>query len=510
MVINILVGGRAGQGINLISGMLSRVLASWGYYTFNYRDYQSLIRGGHNFNVLSVSKEPIYSNESTIDVMVALDDRTVKTHKKQLKRNGKIISFSQFKDAGRNLNFALAGALLKTLGMPVELLEDEIKKRFGNDSLMIESARKGFDSEKVSFGLEPQKSRKIFSLSGSAAVAIGAKNSGLDVYIAYPMTPSTNALHEMAKNQLEDGMLVFQAENEISVANMALGASFAGARVMIGTSGGGFDLMSETLSLQGITEIPLTVYLASRPGPGTGVPTYTAQADLDIALRAGHGEFPRVVIAPGTAEEVIEKVSEALFLAEKFRVLSILLSDKHIAESEYAVPVRKFKTMRFSVSRDVPGRKIVRASSYECSNNAESTEDASLVKRNVDRRLKKYELLKKFVSRKFEMFKVYGNTRSRNLIIGWGSPTGAILDVLKRGVDVCFLQVIYLKPLSDKIKRFMEKAERIVLVENNATGQLGRLLREKTGIKPHRKILKYDGRPFNVDELEKEVRKAIK
>ena len=510
MVINVLIGGRAGQGINLISGMFSRILAANGYYTFNYRDYQSLIRGGHNFNVLSISPNPIFSNESKLDVIVALDDRTKNTHKSELKKGGIVIDYSKFQGAGRNLNFALAGSLLKVLGLPLESLFHEIKERFGEKKEMSDFASKGYESEENIFSLEKRKAKKVFSLSGSSAVALGAKNSGLDVYIAYPMTPSTNALHEMAKNQLEKGMLVFQAENEIGVANMALGASFSGAKTMIGTSGGGFDLMSETLSLQGITQIPLTVYLASRPGPGTGVPTYTAQADLDIALRAGHGEFPRVVIAPGTSEEVVEKTSEALFLAEKFKTLSILLSDKHIAESEYTVEDKKFKAPKFKISRKVPGKNHVRASSYESNENGDSTEDAALVKKNMEARQKNYAEMKKFISKNFEMIKTYGNPKSENLIIGWGSPSGAIRDALSRGLDAKFLQVVYVKPLSDKIRTEMKKASRVILVENNSTGQLGRLLREKTGLKPDRKILKYDGRPFTVDELEEKLRKAIK
>jgi len=165
------------------------------------------------------------------------------------------------------------------------------------------------------------------------------------------MTPATNAMHELAKNQLKNNLMVFQSENEIAAANMALGASFSGAKVMTGTSGGGFDLMGEALSLQGISEIPLTVYLASRTGPGTGVPTYTAQADLDIALRAGHGEFPRFVIAPGNPIETVEKTSEALYLAEKFRTLSVILSDKHLAESEFSSVKTPKKTPKFKLKK---------------------------------------------------------------------------------------------------------------------------------------------------------------
>ena len=281
---------------------------------------------------------------------------------------------------------------------------------------------------------------------------------------------------------------------------MAIGSSFAGKITMTGTSGGGFDLMSETLSLQGISEIPLTVYLASRPGPGTGVPTYTSQADLDIALRAGHGEFPRVVVAPGNPIETIEKTSEGLFLAEKFRTLSIILSDKHLAESEFSSTINPKKTPKINITRSIPGDRLVKNSSYETNRLGNSTESYTLTEKNVDARLKKYSDIKNYVEKNFEMIKIHGKKTSKNLIIGWGSTSGAIKDAIK-DLDAKFLQVLYCKPLSGQIKKEIKKADNVILVECNVTGQLGRLIREKTGIKIQNRLLKYNGRPFHSDEL---------
>ena len=507
MRLNIIIGGKAGQGINKVSQIISNVLSKHGYFTFNYRDYQSLIRGGHNFNTLSISDEPIESHEAKIDILVALDKRTIKTHKQALKKNSITILGEQFKDEGRNLNIALAGALTKILGIPLEDLNLEIKSQFKESTKAIESAKKGFDSQKKLSNLKKLKNQ-ISILSGSQAIAIGARNSNLDLYIAYPMTPATGTMHELAKNQVEDELTVFQAENEIAAANMALGASFTGAKTMTGTSGGGFDLMGEALSLQGISEIPLTVYLASRPGPGTGVPTYTAQSDLDIALRAGHGEFPRIVIAPGNPTEAIEKTSEALLLAEKFRTLSIILSDKHLAESEFSSISKPAKTPKFEITRPIPGKNLVKNSSYETDEFGNSTESYILAEENNNKRIEKYREIKKFIEEKFEMIKIYGNKNSKNLIIGWGSTSGAIKDAIKN-LDVKFLQVLYCKPLSSQIKREMEKANKIILVECNVTGQLGRLLREKTGIKIENRILKYNGRPFHSDELNKLIKELL-
>jgi 2-oxoglutarate/2-oxoacid ferredoxin oxidoreductase subunit alpha len=509
MRLNILIGGKAGQGINKVSGIVSETLIRQGYFIFNYRDYPSIIRGGHNYNVLSVSDKKISSHESKLDGIIALDENTKKVHLGELKKDGFVVDYKEFLKFGLNMNIALAGSLIKILGIDRKVLVNVVReslkgKKFFKDSL--KAAGEGYDSQVEMYNLRNLK-RKIKLLSGSKAVALGAINSKIDLYLGYPMTPSTNALHELASRQIEHNYLTFQPENEISVVNMALGASFAGAKVMVGTSGGGFDLMSEGLSLQGISEIPLVVYLASRPGPGTGIPTYTMQGDLGIALRAGHGEFPRVVIAPGDPLETIEKVNEAMYLSEKFRCLSVLLSDKHIAESEFSSNEKVNRILRVRVDREVPGEGIVKASSYERDDYGFTTEKAEFAVKNADDRMEKYKLISK-ECKKFEMVKTYGKKNSKNLIIGWGSTKGAIVDAIE-DLDFKFLQVLYMKPMSDKIKKEMEKSKKIVLIENNLTGQLGRLIREKTGLKIDKRILKYDARPFRSDELKKELEKII-
>jgi 2-oxoglutarate ferredoxin oxidoreductase subunit alpha len=507
MRLTIIIGGQAGQGINKVSEIISNVLSKHGYFTFNYRDYASLIRGGHNFNTLTISDEPIESHESKADILVALDERSIKTHKQALKKKGITILGDQFKNEGRNQNIALAGSLTKILGIPLSELETEIKSQFKESDQAIKAAKKGFDSQKTKYQLK-KLNNKTTILSGSQAIAIGAINSNIDLYIAYPMTPATNTMHELAKDQVKNNLLVFQAENEIAAASMALGASFAGAKVLTGTSGGGFDLMSETLSLQGQSEIPLTVYLASRPGPATGVPTYTAQADLDIALRAGHGEFPRIVVAPSNPVETIEKTSEALFLAEKFRTLSIILSDKHLAESEFSSTAKPKSTPKFKITRPIPGTDLVKNSSYETDKFGNSTEFYTLTENSADKRLEKYKDIKKYIEKNLEMTKIHGNKKSKNLIIGWGSTSGAIKDAIK-DLDAKFLQVLYCKPLSPQIKKEIQKAKKVILIECNVTGQLGRLIREKTGIKIENRLLKYNGRPFHSDELNKLLKSML-
>lgn len=503
MRLNIVIGGKAGQGINKISQLTSDLLMGLGYFVFNYRDYPSIIRGGHNFNVLSISDNPIKSHESVLDGIIAMDKNTLEVHKNDLKKGGFVVDYSGFEDLGLNLNIALSGALAKILGIDKEFLLAEIKKSLNNKESLA-ATQKGYDSQKNKYSFK-KINRKINLLSGSQAVALGAINSGIDLYIAYPMTPATNALHELAAKQTKYNYMVFQPEGEISAVNMALGASFAGAKVMTGTSGGGFDLMTEGLSLQGISEVPLVVYLASRVGPGTGIPTYNMQGDLDIALRGGHGEFPRIVIAPGDPTEVAETVNEAFYLSQKFNALSVVLSDKHIAESEFSSDKFPKKPLKVNIKRKVPGESILKASSYEQNEFGITTENAEIAIKNADARIKKYEQIKK-ETKKFDMIKIHGNKKSQNLIIGWGSTKGAILDAIE-DKDFKFLQVLYMKPLSDQIKKEIESAKNVILIESNLTGQLGRLIREKTGISIKKRILKYDGRPFLSDKLKEELLK---
>ncbi len=514
MRLNILIGGKAGQGINKISEIVNKVLVDYGYFTFNYRDYPSLIRGGHNFNVLSISDERVGSIESKLDVIIAMDENTINIHKKELKQDGIIIDFQKFEkdDLDRNLNVALSGALIKILGIDKQELINEVENQFHNAE-SNKAAELGYNSQKEKFNLN-RLNNKISIMSGTQAIAQGAINSKINIYFGYPMTPATGVLHELAGRQ-DEGVEVFQPENEIAVVNCALGASFAGAKTMVGTSGGGYDLMTEGLSFQGQSEIPLVVYLASRPGPGTGVPTYTSQADLDVALRGGHGEFPRIVIAPGDPIECIEKTNEAFYLAEKFNTLSIILSDKQLAESEFSSDRSPNKIIPVNVKRAVPGKGIVKASSYECDKFGNTTESAEITKKNAEKRLAKYEAISE-ECKKFQMIKLYGNPKAKNLIIGWGSTKTVILDSLdaidhsikKRG-NYKFLQVLYMKPMSDEIEkeiiRTQEVGGKVIIIENNVTGQLSRLIREKSGIKiPHR-ILKYDARMFKCDELKEEI-----
>ena len=501
---DIIFGGKAGQGPNILTEVVSAGLIKKGFYVFYSRDYQSLIRGGHNFNMLSFSDFPIYSNSSKIDILICLDKNTLAVHKKDLKKKGIVIK-------GEEENMFFAGAVYKILGIDLKILEDELRKLKNYDE-NVTHARKGYEHEKRKIKLyDPIKPIQTLNfMNGSQAISVGAVNSGLDYYYAYPMTPATPVLTELAQMQLEKNMKhkIVELENEIAVIIAGLGTSITGKKVMVGSSGGGFDLMTEGLSMAGMAEIPIVIYLSSRPGPGTGVATYTSQGELNLALYSGHGEFSRLVLAPGDPKECTELTNQAFYFSQKYKVPSLILTDKHLAEAKYLIEnSQKILPVETSIIN------MERYNSYEHDKNEHSiaTEDKKIIKKNFERRMKKQEEINKEVEN-FEMFKIYGKQNSKNLIIGWGSTKGAILDAISESkIDAKFLQILYMEPFSRKIGKILEEARNVIIVENNATSPLSNLIAQKTGIiiQDKNKILRYDGRPFFSNELAKEIKERL-
>ena len=544
----ILIGGRAGQGTAVTSYFIGKVFTELGYYVFNYRDYPSLIRGGHNFNVLRVSNRPVYSHTDKYDIIVAFDQKTVNLHQKNLKKEGFILGdkdlrakrlkkidikpiLNKLKAPQIIENDILIGWLFKYFGVDKKFLLEEAEKIFGGKKIALinRAIIKGYNLALKENGFKRIGKSKYF-ISGSSGVGIGALNAGIDIYIAYPMTPATPVLHFLAGRQLKDNILVLQLENEISVINTALGASFGGAKVMVGTSGGGFALMTEALSLAGMSEVPLVVYLAQRTGPASGVPTYTAQADLKFAVNAGHGEFPRVVVAPGDSKEAIIRTEEAFYLTNKYQLPVIIISDKHVAESDYSFnnlktsplknqrfilknPPKDYK--RYKITKDgvspraLPGQgPVVKATSYEHDEYGNTTEEPEWMVKMNKKRFKKIKYLNQEIS-KLNPINVYG--KGKNLVIGWGSTKGAILDSLPELGDFRFLQISYIAPFPKKaVEKEIKKSKRVVLIENNATGLLGDIIAEQTGFIIKEKVLKYNARPFVPDDIIKKVKKGKK
>jgi 2-oxoglutarate ferredoxin oxidoreductase subunit alpha len=493
---NILFGGKAGQGPNFLTHVLGKVLTKQGYYVFYSRDYESVIRGGHNFNVLTFSDEPVYSNEKQMDIIVALDENTEKIHRDELKPKGILLD-------GNHSNVYFAGMLFKILNLEFNLLEEELKEIGTKFEENLLQAKEGYESSALTIQVPKANPKKFNFLNGNQAIAFGAIKSGLDVYYAYPMTPATTILSELAQMQEKNLFLTLELENEIAVINAALGSSMTGAKSMVGTSGGGFDLMSETLSLAGIAEIPIVIALIQRPGPATGVATYTGQGDLHLARYAGHGEFNRIVVAPGDPKEAEELTSQAFYFSQEFKIPSIILGDKHLGESFYTISGEP----EITYSKKSTGLK--RYNSYEKDENGSATENPKIIIENVNERQSKKQEIKRKAS-DFEQYKVYGKSNSESVILSWGSPKGAIIDAIK-DLDCKFVQILYIEPFPEDVKKHLEN-KNIILVENNATAQLADLISEKIGIfiDDKNKILRYDGRPFLCDELKEEIEGRLK
>ncbi len=437
------------------------------------------------------------------------------------------------------------------LDYDLEVLNGVIKDAFKPKvaKLNIDAAKRGYDYARkhytgdFQYRLEKTSQagkRKIF-LTGAEAVGVGAIRAGCKFYAAYPMTPATPLLHFMAPLDREYGMIVIQVESEIAAINMVAGASFAGVRAMTATSGGGFCLMSEGLGMTGMTETPAVIMLAQRPGPSTGLPTYSGQGDLRFAIHASQGEFPRVVVAPGDVEECFYTTLEAFNLADKFQIPAIIITDKYLVESHMAVEPfsqdrigidrglllteeqytgkEEYKRHRFTEDgispRAMPGmrRAMVRTNADEHNESGYTTENPELATRMADKRFKKLDALVKELE-SYETTKLYGSLEADATILGWGSTKGPIREAMKllnkEGLKVNFHQIVYLTPFpATKVQKILKSAKKTIMVENNKTSQLSSLIREHLLMTVDHKILKYDGRPFNPEELSRRIKGVL-
>ncbi|PIU62650.1 2-oxoacid:acceptor oxidoreductase subunit alpha [archaeon CG07_land_8_20_14_0_80_38_8] len=564
------IGGEAGYGTLSAGMLLSNVLKDYGYYVFSTDEYPSLIRGGHNNLTVRASKDKITSHTSHINILVALDELTIKKHKDKVAKNGCIIHEESIKVRERKGVFLFPvpfrdlskkygalqkvmqstigiGATAKILGLDLNIIKKFLKKSFGKKGEKVvntnfEALKEGYDSiknyRKLLFKFKKSKKKDLILIDGNNAISIGAIRAGCRFLSSYPMTPSTGIMQFLASMQKEHNILVHQTEDEIAALNFALGASYAGVRSMAATSGGGFALMNETLSLAGCAEIPVVIILGQRPGPATGLPTRTEQGDLRYAFHAGHGEFPRVIFAPGDAADCFNMTLDAFNLADEFQIPAIILTDKYLSVSlstvppfksngyninrgEFATnvknelkPLEKFKRYAFTKSgvspRTIPGVRngIQLSIGDEHDEEGNIVEGSSERKMMMDKRLRKINGLAKAL--KNRGVSVFGDKNSENAIVAWGSTKGIILEALKE-LKIKFVQVKVMKPFpADELIRKIGKHKMLILAENNPSGQLGSLISEFTDLKISHKLLKYDGRQFTPDEIINFMKKVIK
>lgn len=565
------IGGEAGQGVESSGAGFALALTRAGLQVLGTPSYYERIRGGHNFFTIRAMNQagPVRSLVEQVDVLIALNMETVEVHKGAVRPGGVIVADTELEAEGalKGLNVNLLALPLKEIavehgnevmantaalavaaaavGLPVKYMVSVIETNFGARSKAIADANTAvaehtYRLASESFGLvygdslgSVEDAPPRLLLGGNVAFGMGALMSGLKFVAGYPMTPSTSLLEYLAGHADQWGLVVKHAEDEIAAVNMCVGAAHAGVRALTTTSGGGFDLMVEGISLAAITENPLVIFLAQRPGPATGLATRTAQADLLMAIHSSHGEFARMVIAPHTPEEHFSAACRALNMAEKYQCLVIVLSDQQSASSfmsrdkdlfdpaSLVIERGKWLTSedldamdeyhRYALTDDgvspraLPGshpKAVFLSSGNEHREDGHITEDAAIVKAMMDKRLRKLEGLKSEVRPPLR----YGPPAAEMTLVSWGSSYGPVMDAVDvlnaMGKSANMVHFVDLWPFPvEAAREALSDASRLVSVEGNAMAQLATLIRAETGIAIDHHVLRYDGRGFTTEYI---------
>jgi len=563
------IGGQAGQGMNTMSRMIGKTLLRGGFEVFVNHDIMSRIRGGHNFSQIRIGDRPVLCPADDFDILVCLDENTLRLYSgkpgglimfdpgdvEEAPEGERFVPVPMAKIAGENggdprmANSAGTAAVFFLIGMDIEGYIDILGEVFvdkGGDVVEAnrKCARAGYEyaaerfADRAVSAIEPPggPGGKML-MTGSEAMAMGALGSGLSFFSAYPMSPATPIMEFLAARQGDFGIRVEQTEDEISAINMAIGASFAGSRSMVATSGGGMALMVEGISLAGMTETPVVIIDCQRPAPATGLPTRTEQADLLFAAHGAHGEFPRVIFAPATAEEAFYLTGRALYLAEKYQIPVFVLGDQFMNDASWTVEefdLGKLQAERAGIlaGDDLKGRgpysykryeinmtgitprilpgtsgQVLYADSDEHTEEGHITESGEVRTKMVDKRLRKLDALRGEIGPP----KVYPDMECGTYILSWGSSFGAVAEAVgilrSEDVDIGYIHFSELYPVRKDLfaEDFPEKAV-LIGVENNATGQFARLLRMETGLEVRGSVSRYDGRPFTPAGLAARIR----
>lgn len=561
--LSIVLSGEAGQGIQTVEAVLMRALKSSGFHCFSTSEFMSRIRGGNNSTMIRVSPCPATAFVERIDLFLPLGQGAMERFKDRITEHTLVIGETENLDpvctekGCRVIEIPLSGTALEAgdaryansvlTGLLLELLRCDDKTvlryyhtHYSDDSEIIEGNLKALAlgralgkkiTEDYKLSIVPDRdpaADDLLVMTGSEAAGAGALAGGCTFIASYPMSPSTGILVFLARNARRFSIVAEQAEDEIAAVNMALGAWYAGARAMVTTSGGGFALMTEGLSLAGAMELPLVVNLAQRPGPATGLPTRTEQGDLNMALYSGHGEFPRIILAPKDAQDAFELTARAFELADRFQVPVILLTDQYLLDSTWTVAPPEISDMTFNPGftrttenymryritgdcispRGIPGfgDGIVCCDSDEHCEAGYITEDPEMRVRMVNKRMEKMKHLESAAIPPLTI-----NPKGKNVILSWGSTWHAIVEALGYidRDDICILHLNQVFPLHPDVKRILENARRITAIENNASGQLASLVEAETKCRITNRILKYDGHPFSVEGIAASLEKTV-
>lgn len=542
--INVVIAGAAGEGVQTVGELLTNAVGAHGYPVFSWKEYESRIRGGRNSYSVRIGEKPVNAPLTNADILLALNMGAADKYRGLVKEKGIIISVK--KEGNRSIqipfstvakervgheiyaNTIAVGALASALGMDSVIVKENIRKTFskkGGDivSANVKALEEGFSIAGKECGdmcpwKLPRRDDVYYVISGNEAIALGAAYGGCRFISAYPMTPSTGIITYLASVEERLGIFTEQAEDEISAVNMAIGASYAGARAMTATSGGGFALMVEGISLAGMTETPLVIVLAQRPGPATGLPTRTAQGDLLFAIHAGHGEFPKLVFAPSDPRDAFHKMVRAFDLAQEYQTVVIVLTDQFLADSHFSIGdfglekiklrtqkvdpsgIEHYMRYRFTDNgispRLYPGMSehLVCADSDEHDEWGHITEDlAKTAPAMARKRMTKGKGLRNSVRPPEEI----SIDEADIVLVGWGSTREAILEAIgllkEEGIKAGSIHFTELWPLPEYE---LPKGKTYWAVEGNAYGQLSRLLKSEYEINFRGLISRYDGLPM--------------
>lgn len=578
-LLSIMIGGEAGYGIMTSGEILARSFSRGGLHVHTDVEYPSLIRGGHNTYQVCASDKEVWGLYEKVDVLIALDELSLREHVKELGTKGQVLfdlyekpldPKKEFPDLKAEVvpiplsdivkekngdkimrNTVAIGAAIGLIDYDFSYLESVIRSTFGKKDAEVADANVAAAKSGYDFVIDKSKCsvRKRISpvveapkrmlLTGNDAIALGALQGGLKWYSAYPMTPASSILHFLAANEKNVGIVVRQTEDEIAAGTMAIGASYAGARSMVATSGGGFCLMVEGLGLAAMSETPMVYVLSQRPGPSTGLATRHEQGDLQFALDASQGDFVRVVLAPGDTNEAFHHTFNALNLAEKYQIPVIVISDRYLSESLRTTVPFDLEGMRIDRGKLLDEAKLLEIGDYkryedtddgvspralpgmkggsfdangdDHYESGETNEDPDVRTQMMDKRFKKLRGLMNEIPEPA----IYGPADANATIVTWGSCKGPCMEamniLLAKGESVNLLHFIYLKPFPRKnVLEQLEKTQLTIGVENNRTSQLDRLMREELKRGADKKIRKYDGRPFFAEHLAAQIEEAMR
>ncbi len=550
-------GGASGQGINTAGRMLTQSINRTGLFTFSSREYPSLIKGGVASYQVDILNKEVFSSKRKYQILSTMSEESLHKYLPNLSENGVLIHDGEeieftpdeeihikknnlhviylnsekiaLENGGTEImgNAVLLGFIWKILKQDSQILVEEVLEMLSGKDIDTETETKcllaGFNHplyrDELSEGIQlpiPTQTHRSLLVTGNEAIALGALAAGMRVYYGYPMTPASSLLKFLGDTAHESKIVFKQAENEITAALMSMGSMYMGTRALTATSGGGFDLMIETISCCGMSETPFVVVLAQRIGAGTGLPTWTGSGDIYTAVKGGHGDFPRCVISVSDATSCFSIIQKAFNIADKYQLPVIVLSEKQISEAIYSVEgLPKVEKMyrdlkpsekRYEITdsgispRWIPSKGLqpYLHTSDEHTEDGHSTEDAEEVKAMSEKRARKILALKTEIPEPT----LYGNPNSDTVFIGYGSTKNALLDTIQINENISYLHFEYIFPLkADKILKFVQEGKRVVLLENNQSGQFGKLIAEETGLQIKEMYLKYDGRSFSVDDI---------